>query len=80
MRIAKYLAAVAAVSMTVAPAMAAPASPAVHSSAKAVRAGTPVASKEKLAGGGIIIAVLAAAAVIAGIIVIADSDDDPDSQ
>jgi len=80
MRISKYLMAAAAVSMTVAPAMAAPANPAATLSvAKSARAAKPVSAKEKAAGGGIIVAVLAAAAVIAGIVVIADSDDDPDS-
>ena len=80
MRIANYLAAVAAVCMTVAPAMAAPVNPASGLSVSNVaRAGAPASAKQKLSGGGIIIALLAAAAVIAGIVVIADSDDNSDS-
>lgn len=80
MRISKYLMAAAVASMSVAPAMAAPASPAANLSvAKSARAGTSTVERNKAAGGGIIVAVLAAAAVIAGIIVIADSDDNPDS-
>ncbi len=78
MKLAKYLAAVAAVSMTVAPALAAPANPAASLSVvKSVRA-TSAQGKDKLAGGGIIVAVIAAAAVVAGIVIVAD-DDDSDS-
>ena len=80
MRLGKYLTAVAAATMAVAPAMAAPASPAASLSvSKSVRAGSTSAKKNELAGGGIIVAVVAAAAVIAGIVIVADSDDTPDS-
>lgn len=80
MRLGKYLAAVAAVTMTVAPAVAAPANPAASLSvSKSVRTGSASAKKNELAGGGIIIALVAAAAVIAGIVVVADSDDNADS-
>lgn len=79
MRIAKYLAAVAAVSMATAPALAAPNSASSLSVANSARAGSPTTSKDKAAGGGVIVAVLAAAAVIAGIIIIADGSDDADS-
>ena len=78
MRLGKYLFAAAAVSMTVAPAMAA--NPAASLSvSKSVRASAPAAKKNGLAGGGILVAVLAAAAVVAGIVVVADSDDSADS-
>jgi hypothetical protein len=81
MRLGKYLAAVAAVTMTVAPAVAAPANPAASLSvSKSVRTGSASAKKNELAGGGVIIALVAAAAVIAGIVVVADSDDSPDSK
>jgi hypothetical protein len=80
MRLAKYMLAAAAATMAVAPAMAAPVNPAAGLSvSKAVRAGSPSAKKNELAGGGVLIAVLAAAAVVAGIVVVADEDDSPDS-
>jgi hypothetical protein len=79
MRIAKYLAAVAALSMTVAPAIASANPASSLSVSKSARASTTTGAKNKAAGGGIIVAVLAAAAVIAGIVIIADSDDDADS-
>lgn len=80
MRLTKYLMAAAAVSMTVAPAMAAPVNPAASLSvSKSIRAGTTTASENDALGGGILIAVLAAAAVIGGIVIIADGDDDNDS-
>ncbi len=76
MKFNKLAAAVAAVSLAVAPV----AVQAADSVAPAVeRIGATEAEAEKLEGGsGILIAVLAAAAVIAGIIIIAD-DDDPTS-
>jgi len=81
MRFAKYFAAFAAASMTVAPAMAAPANPAASLSvSKSVRTGSTSAKKNELAGGGFIIAIVAAAAVIAGIIVVADSNGTPASR
>jgi hypothetical protein len=77
MKFGKYFAAVAAASMAVAPAMAAPANPAASLSvAKSARAGTS-AKGEQLAGGGIIVAIIAAAAVIVGIVIVADEDDSP---
>ena len=80
MKIAKLMLAAAAASMTVAPAMAAPANPAASLSvAKSVRAGSATAKDSQAVGGGVIVAVLAAAAVIAGIIIVADSDDNSDS-
>ncbi|SEM78128.1 hypothetical protein SAMN05192583_1210 [Sphingomonas gellani] len=80
MKIAKYLAAAAALSTAAVPAIAAPANPAASLSvAKSARAGSTANSKDKLAGGGIIVAVIAAAAVVAGIIIVADDDDDDDS-
>lgn len=79
MKLAKYMAAVAALSLAAAPAVAAPANPAASLSvAKSVRAGTAAKGKDKLAGGGIVVAVIAAVAVVAGVIIVA-SDDNSDS-
>jgi len=69
---------VAAASMAVAPAVAAPAASSL-SVAKSVRASGKASAKNELAGGGVIVAILAAAAVVAGIVIVADSDDDSDS-
>lgn len=85
MRLGKYLTAIAAASMVVAPAMAAPSNPAASLSvANSARVGAPVANandtRGRRRGGAIIIALLAAAAVIAGIIIAADSDDSPRSR
>ncbi len=76
MKFNKMAAAIAAVSLTVAPV----AVQAANNVAPALeRVGATEAEAEQLEGGsGIIIAVLAAAAVIAGIIIIAD-DDEPTS-
>ena len=74
MSVGKFLLAAAAVSMTVSPALAAPAA-----TAKVERASTKVDKDSKLGGSGFIIAALAAAAVVAGIIIVADEDDSPDS-
>lgn len=80
MKIAKLMLAAAAATMSVAPAIAAPANPAASLSvAKSVRAGSATAKDSEAVGGGIIVAVLAAAAVVVGIIIVADSDDDSDS-
>lgn len=78
--ISKYLAAVAATALVVAPVAAAPANPAASLSvAKSVRTGSASAKKSELAGGGFIIAILAVVAVGAGIWAVADNDDDADS-
>lgn len=86
MRIAKIMLALAASSMTVAPAMAASANPAASLSvAKSVRTGSPTGADSKLAGGfgglGVLGAVILAG--VAAIVVIAvvqnDDDDTPDS-
>ncbi|MFS0774069.1 hypothetical protein [Sphingomonas sp. 1P08PE] len=72
--------AAAVATMTVAPAMAAPANPAASLSvSKSARAGSVSAKKNELAGGGLIVALIAAAAVVAGVVIVADSDDDADS-
>jgi hypothetical protein len=78
MRLAKYLMAVAAVSMVSAPVFAAPVNPASKLSlGSPVRASTNAGKKEKLAG-GVIVAILAVAAVGAGVAIVA-SDDNSDS-
>lgn len=80
MKFGKYFAAVAAASMAVAPAMAAPANSAASLSvAKSVRAGTSAKKGEQLAGGGIIVAIIAVIAIGVGIYIVADEDDSPDS-
>ncbi|RDE06111.1 hypothetical protein DVW87_10025 [Sphingomonas aracearum] len=73
--------AAAAVSMSAAPALAAPANPAASLSvAKSVRAGTSAGKKNNVVAAGVIVAVLAAAAVAVGVVVVADDDgDDSDS-
>ncbi|WP_375401880.1 hypothetical protein [uncultured Sphingomonas sp.] len=85
MKIAKYLLAVAASCMTVAPAMAASANPAARLSvAKSARAGSPVINDSKgVGGGGGTLFALAIAAGVAAIVIIAainnDDDDNSDS-
>lgn len=74
MKFTKYLAVVAALSLTAGQALATKAAP--ISSAKSLRVGAPTAKKSELAGGGIVVAIIAAAAVVAGIIIVADDDDD----
>lgn len=76
MRLAKFLTAVAAVSM----ASSAIAAPAARLSVSQARVATLTSESNEAEGStGIIIGVLAAAAVIGGIIIIADSDDSPSS-
>lgn len=72
-RLSKMTVAFAVATMTVAPAMAAPANPAASLSVvKAVRANAPAAKGSKLGGenGGLIIAVAGGLAIIAAIIVV----------
>ncbi len=81
MRLGTYLAAAAAATMVVAPAMAAPVNPAASLSvSKSVRTGSTSAKKNDLTGGGVIVAIVAAAAVIAGIIIVADNKSTPASR
>lgn len=69
MRVGKFLMAAAVVSMTAAPAFAAPANPAASLSiSKSVRASAHSGKKSKVGGTGLIIAVLAAVAVAGGIV------------
>ena len=78
MRLGKFAAAVAAVSMAAAPALAAPANPAASLSvSKSVRAASPSAKANKLHGTGVVIAVLAVAAVIAGIVAASTDSKSP---
>jgi hypothetical protein len=80
MRFGKYVAAFAAASLSVAPAMAATVNPASSLSvSKSARVGVASKKKNELAGGGVIIAILAAAAVVAGIVVVADDNGTPSS-
>ena len=75
MRIAKYLGAIAALSMATAPALAAPANPAASLSvAKSVRAASPTKSANKLHGAGIFLAAAAAVAVVVAVVLIADDN------
>lgn len=79
MTFAKLMLAAAATSMSVAPAMAAPANPAASLSiAKTARAGSVTAKDNNAVGSGVLIGVAVAVAVIAGIVIIQTSDDDPD--
>ena len=72
MRFAKYLGAVAALSMATAPALAAPVNPATSLSvAKSVRASAQSKDASKLHGTGLVVAAVAAIAIVAGIIIIA---------
>ncbi|MES2096931.1 MAG: hypothetical protein V4459_09230 [Pseudomonadota bacterium] len=69
MRLGKYIAAVAAVSMAAAPALAAPANPAASLSvSKSVRASAPSAKQNKIGSSGYVIAAIAIAAIAGGII------------
>lgn len=80
MRIGTYLAAAAAATMAISPALAAPTNPAASLSvAKSVRTGAASAKKNELAGGGAFIAIIAAVVVVVGIVIVADSDDNSDS-
>jgi len=75
MRFAKYLGAVAALSMATAPAMAAPVNPAASLSvAKSVRASTPMTNGNKLHGAGVFIAAAAVIGVVVAIVLIADDN------
>ncbi len=75
MKFAKLMLAVAASSMAVAPAMAAPVNPAASLSvAKSVRAGSATAKDSEAVGGGVLAALIVAA--VAAIVVIAVVDDD----
>lgn len=71
----------AALSLSAAPALAAPiANPAASLSISNVsRTASPSAHKSDLAGSGLLLAIVAAAVVVAGIVVIASSDDNSDS-
>jgi hypothetical protein len=74
MRFQTLAIAAAAVSMTAAPALAAPANPAGSLSvAKSVRASSPSAKSNRLAGGAIVPAVLALAVVAGGIVIAVDN-------
>lgn len=80
LRFTKYLAAAAATSLAVAPAMAAPYNPAASLSlGKSVRAGSTSKHQNDLLGGGIIIAVIAIVAVGVGVYVGVDTKDSPSS-
>jgi hypothetical protein len=75
MRIAKYLGAIAAMSMATAPALAAPANPAASLSvAKSVRAASPTKDASKLHGAGVFLAAAAVVGVIVAIVLIADDN------
>ncbi|MBN8815143.1 MAG: hypothetical protein J0J06_06820 [Sphingomonas sp.] len=75
MRLQNLAVAVAALSMTAAPALAAPANPAASLSVgKSVRASSPSAKSNKLGGSAIVPAVLALA-IVAGGVIIAVSDN-----
>lgn len=78
MRLNKLMLAVAAVSMTASPVLAANPAASLSVAPTAARASADEGDAQ-LAGGGFVVAIIAAAAVIAGIIIIADGDDDPDS-
>ena len=76
MRIRNLAAAAAALSMIAAPALAAPANPAASLSvAKSVRASSPNAKSNKLAGSSIIPAVLALAIVAGGVYLAIDGSN-----
>lgn len=71
------IAAVAAVTMSATPVLAAPANSLSLKGATAVkRVGASAGQKDELAGGGLIVGLLAAAAVVAGVVVVASEDDD----
>ena len=75
MRIAKYLGAIAAMSMATAPALAAPANPAASLSvAKSVRAASPTKNASQLHGAGIFLAAAAVVGIIVAVVLIADDN------
>ena len=75
MRFTNMAAAAAALAMSATPALAAPANPAASLSvAKSVRASSPTARSNKLAGGTIIPVVLALAIVAGGVIIAVDDN------
>lgn len=80
MRLGKYIAAFAAVSMAAAPALAAPANSAVSLSvSKSVRASAPSAKQSKVGSGGYVLAALAIAAIAGGIIAATSGSSKPKS-
>jgi hypothetical protein len=74
MGLSKYLMAAAAATMSVAPAIAAPANPVVASDS--IRASAVSADSEELKGGSVIVALLAAVAIIGGILLLASNNSD----
>ncbi|QDZ06318.1 hypothetical protein FPZ24_01565 [Sphingomonas panacisoli] len=75
MRFAKYLGAIAALSMATAPALAAPANPAASLSvAKSVRASSPTANANQLHGAGVFLAAAAVVGIIVAVVLIADDN------
>ena len=74
MKLPKYLAAAAMLSMAAAPAVAATNPAATLSVAHAARAGTPATKQSNLLGIGIFSALIAVALVAAAIVVIADDN------
>jgi len=69
MRLGKFAAAVAAVTMAAAPALAAPANPAASLSvSKSVRASAPSKNGSKFGGTGAVVAVIAVLAIAGGIV------------
>ncbi|QDZ09054.1 hypothetical protein FPZ24_05305 [Sphingomonas panacisoli] len=69
MRLGKLAAAVAAISMTAAPALAAPVNPAASLSvSKSVRASAPAKGTNKFGGAGAVVAVVAVLAIVGGIV------------
>lgn len=84
MLVGKFLITAAAASMAIAPAMAASANPASSLSlapvAKSVRAGTPAAKKNKLAGVGVVVLVLlGVGAAVGGIVAASTGSSTPAS-
>ena len=74
MGLSKILMAAAVATMSVTPAIAAPANTAAVSDS--IRAVSNTADSEELRGGSVIIALLAAAAIIAGILLLASNNSD----
>ncbi|WP_375398808.1 hypothetical protein [uncultured Sphingomonas sp.] len=76
MRLGKYIAPLAVMSMVAAPALAAPANPAASLSvAKSVRAGSSTKKSSHLVGPALIIGLLALAAVVTTVVIVADDSD-----
>lgn len=73
MRLTKYFAAAAALSLAAAPALADPAPSAATSLSHTSRVGGHAKHANGLFGGGIIIAIIAASAIIIGIVIVADN-------